>query len=140
MNNGQVKQIAIKLSRSGRFRKVLLVLMMAVVGLGLLIAPIEQSASGAKIHNVGDGIWFAITTVTGVGYGDVVPVTSLGRVVAALLQIFGVVLFGAVMAFVSVELLRYQEDFNMKRLLERLDVIDKKVDELKKHTDFLVKK
>ena len=31
------------------------------------------------------------------------------------------VLFGAVMAFVSVELLRYQEDFNMKRVLERMD-------------------
>ena len=49
-------------------------------------------------------------------------------------------LFGSIMAFVSVELLRYQEDFNMKRLLERLDEQDKKMDEIKKHLDFLVKK
>lgn len=140
MNNGQVRQIALKLSRSGRFRKVLMALGVAVLILGLLIAPIEQNAPGALIKNEGDGLWFAITTVTGVGYGDLVPVTGLGRVVAVGLEVFGVVLFGAVMAFVSVELLRYQEDFNMKRLLERMDEQDRKVEEMKKHLDFLVKK
>jgi voltage-gated potassium channel len=97
-------------------------------------------ASNPMIKSEGDGLWFAITTVTGVGYGDLVPVTTLGRLIAVLLQVFGVVLFGAVMAFVSVELLRYQEDFNMQRLLKRIDEQDRKVDEIKKHLDFLVKK
>ena len=117
-----------------------MVLVVAVVALGLVMAPIEQNATGAKIKNEGDGLWFALTTVTGVGYGDMVPVTVLGRVVASLLEVFGVVLFGSVMAFVSVELLRYQEDFNMKRMLERLDEQDKKLDEVKKSVDYLVKK
>ena len=40
-----------------------------MVFLGLIIAPIEKNAVGAKILNEGDGLWFAITTVTGVGYG-----------------------------------------------------------------------
>ncbi|MFH1244302.1 MAG: potassium channel family protein [bacterium] len=140
MSNGQVKQVAVKLSHSIRFRQILMVLVVAVVALGLLMAPIEQKAAGAKIKNEGDGLWFALTTVTGVGYGDMVPVTTLGRVVASLLEVFGVVLFGSVMAFVSVELLRYQEDFNMKRMLERLDEQDNKLDEVKKHLDYLVKK
>lgn len=140
MSNNQVRQVAVKLSHSGRFRKILFILVLAVIVLGLLMAPIESSAVGAKILNEGDGLWFAITTVTGVGYGDMVPVTGLGRVVASILEVFGVVLFGAVMAFVSVELLRYQEDFNMKRVLERLDEQNQKLDELKKHLDFLVKK
>ena len=135
-----MRQVAVKLSHSGRFRKILFVLLIAVLLLGLIIAPIESQASGAKIVSAGDGVWFAITTVTGVGYGDMVPVTALGRIVAALLQVFGVVLFGAVMAFVSVELLRYEEDFNMRRVLTRLDEQDKKLDELKKHLDYLVKK
>jgi len=56
------------------------------------------------------------------------------------LEVFGVVLFGAVMAFVSVELLRYQEDFNMRRILERLDEQDKKMEEIKKEIGYLVKK
>jgi len=140
MSNGPVRQVAIKLSHSGRFRKVLTGLVVAVVLLGIIIAPIEKNATGAKIRNEGDGLWFAVTTVTGVGYGDMVPVTGMGRLVAVLLEVFGVVLFGSIMAFVSVELLRYQEDFNMKRVLQRLDEQDKKLEEMKKHLDYLVKK
>ena len=140
MSNNQIRVVATKLSHSGRFRKILFILVVAVVVLGLLIAPVESMSEAAKIKNEGDGLWFAITTVTGVGYGDMVPVTGLGRVVAVLLQVFGVVLFGAVMAFVSVELLRYQEDFNIKRLLERLDEQGKKMEELKKSLEYLVKK
>ncbi len=140
MSNGQVRQIAVKLSHSRRFKKILLGLMFAVLVMGLLMSPIEKNAPGAVILNEGDGLWFAITTVTGVGYGDMVPVTVMGRIVAAFLEVFGVVLFGAVMAFVSVELLRYQEDFNMKRLLDRIDLQDKKMEEIKKHLDYLVKK
>lgn len=133
MSNGQVRQVALKLSHSGRFRKILFVLILAVVGLGILMAQLERIG-------IGDGLWFAITTVTGVGYGDVVPITTAGRIVAVLLQVFGVVMFGVVMAFVSVELLRYQEDFNMKRLLERIDQQDRRMEEIKKHLDYLVKK
>ena len=140
MSNNPIRVVATKLSHSGRFRKILFILLVAVIVLGLIIAPIESMSSAAKIRTEWDGLWFAITTVTGVGYGDMVPVTGLGRVVAVLLQVFGVVLFGAVMAFVSVELLRYQEDFNMKRVLQRLDEQDKKLEEMKKHLDYLVKK
>lgn len=139
-NVGQVRQVAVKLSHSRRFKKLLLGLTIAVIALGLAISPLEHGAAGATIMNEGDGLWFAITTVTGVGYGDMYPVTVIGRIVASVLQVFGVVLFGSVMAFVSVELLRYQEDFNMKRLLERIDEQDKKMEEIKKHLDFLVKK
>jgi len=140
MSNKQVRQIAVKLSHSGRFKKILSGLVVAVVVLGLLMSPVEKNAPGAVILNEGDGLWFAITTVTGVGYGDMVPVTALGRIIAVFLEVFGVVLFGSVMAFVSVELLRYQEDFNMKRLLGRMDEQDRKMEEIKKHLDYLVKK
>jgi voltage-gated potassium channel len=132
-NTSQVRQVAIKLSHSGRFKKIILALSIAVVVLGFALSKVEGIV-------VGDGLWFAITTVTGVGYGDIVPVTTLGRILGAILQVFGVVLFGAVMAFVSVELLRYQEDFNMRRLLDRIDEQDRKLEEIKKHLDFLVKK
>ncbi len=140
MSNGQIREVAVKLTHSYRFRKILLVLVAAVIGLGLLMPVVEQNALGARIVNEWDGIYFAVTTVTGVGYGDMVPVTVIGRVITMILQVFGVVLFGSIMAFVSVELLRYQEDFNMRRLLERMDEQDKRTEELKKKLDFLVKK
>lgn len=140
MSNNQVRQIAIKLAHSGRFRKVLTGLVIAVIFLGLIIAPIEKNTAGALILTEGDGLWFAITTVTGVGYGDIYPVTALGRVVAVFLEVFGVVLFGSIMAFVSVELVRYQEDFNMKRIHSRLEEQERQLREIKKSLDFLIKK
>ncbi len=139
-NVSQVRQVALKLSHSSRFKKILTGLVVAVIVLGLIIAPIEKNATDAVIRSEGDGLWFAITTVTGVGYGDMVPVTTAGRIVAVFLEVFGVVLFGSIMAFVSVELLRYQEDFNMKRVMDRLDEQSRKIDELKRHLDYLVKK
>lgn len=140
MSGGHAIKIVTKLSHSRRFRKLITVLMVAVLILGLLMAPIEKGATNSLIKNEADGLWFAVTTVTGVGYGDVVPVTAFGRIVASLLQVFGVLLFGSLVAFVSVEILRYQEDFNMRRVLERMDEIERQIGEVKKHLDYLVKK
>ncbi len=140
MNSEQMRSVATKLSHSDRFRKIVVVLVGAVLLLGVIIAPIEEQAAEPRIHTIGDGLWYAVTTMTGAGHGDMVPVTPLGRTVSSILQIFGVALFGSVIAFVSVELLRYQEDFNMRRLLERFDLQSQKIDELKKEIGYLVKK
>jgi voltage-gated potassium channel len=48
----------------------------------------------SNIHTAEDAIWWAVTTITTVGYGDRYPVTIEGRVVAALLMVAGVGLFG----------------------------------------------
>lgn len=135
-----VRDVASKLARSRRFRKLLLLLIVLMFVLGLVIVPVESGAANARIMDYEDGLWFAITTVTGVGYGDMYPVTLLGRLMAVLLEVGGVLLFGSLIAFVSVEILRYQEDFNMRRLLERQDELHMKLDELKKHLDYLVRK
>jgi len=131
--NGQVRQVAKKLAHSIRFKKLIGVLVVAIVILSLLFAGIEKEGWGTSIY-------FAVTTVAGVGYGDVVPMTEWGRVIAMLLQVFGVVLFGSLVAFVSVELTRYQEEFENKRVIVRLEEMQKKMEEMKKHLDYLVKK
>ena len=40
--------------------------------------------------NIGDGLWWAIQTITTVGYGDLVPTSTPGRLVAALVMIAGI--------------------------------------------------
>jgi voltage-gated potassium channel len=40
--------------------------------------------------NIGDGLWWAIQTVTTVGYGDLVPTSTVGRLVAALVMVVGI--------------------------------------------------
>jgi voltage-gated potassium channel len=64
----------------------------------LAILQIERYQPGTKIHDLGDAVWWAMTTVTTVGYGDVTPVSGEGRVVAVALMIAGVSLLGVVTA------------------------------------------
>lgn len=56
----------------------------------------ERYAPGASIRTFGDSVWWTCETLTTVGYGDVVPVTALGRVIAIFLMLTGLALLGAV--------------------------------------------
>jgi voltage-gated potassium channel len=58
----------------------------------------ERYLHGATINSFGKAIWWSITTVTTVGYGDVYPITNAGRVIAVLLMIGGISLVGVVTA------------------------------------------
>lgn len=72
------------------------ILLIYVASLAVLDAEREQP--GSDITSFGKALWWAITTVTTVGYGDLAPVTPTGRVVAALLMIGGISLLGIVTA------------------------------------------
>lgn len=61
----------------------------------------ERGAPGASISNIGDAIWWAIVTVTTVGYGDFTPVTTTGRIVATIMMLIGIALIGVVTASVA---------------------------------------
>ncbi|MFD9498383.1 potassium channel family protein [Streptomyces sp. NPDC060035] len=56
----------------------------------------ERGAPGANIRTFGDAVWWACATLTTVGYGDAVPVTLGGRIVATGLMACGLALLGAV--------------------------------------------
>jgi len=62
----------------------------------LAVLDAERGHPGATITTFGNAVWWAITTVTTVGYGDVYPVTVTGRVIAALLMVGGISLIGVV--------------------------------------------
>jgi voltage-gated potassium channel len=61
----------------------------------------ERAVDGSNIKNFGDGLWWAITTVTTVGYGDRYPTTTEGRVLAVALMIMGISLMGVITASVA---------------------------------------
>jgi voltage-gated potassium channel len=64
----------------------------------LAIFETERDQPGATINSFGKAVWWSITTVTTVGYGDCYPVTNTGRVIAVLLMIGGISLVGVVTA------------------------------------------
>ncbi len=61
----------------------------------------ERAVEGSNIKNFGDGLWWAITTVTTVGYGDRYPTTTEGRLLAVGLMIMGISLMGVITASVA---------------------------------------
>lgn len=56
----------------------------------------EHAAPGATIRTFGDAVWWTAATLSTVGYGDVAPVTPVGRLVAVGLMLGGLALLGAV--------------------------------------------
>ncbi|MCV7153777.1 potassium channel family protein [Mycolicibacterium pyrenivorans] len=75
------------------------ILLVYVVSLAMLET--ERSAPDATITNFGNAVWWSITTITTVGYGDMYPVTVTGRVIAVLLMIGGISLIGVITATVA---------------------------------------
>lgn len=63
-----------------------------------MVLDAEQNHPESLIKNFSDAIWWAIVTVTTVGYGDLFPVTTDGRVLGVCLMIGGLALFSVVTA------------------------------------------
>ncbi|UVJ38670.1 potassium channel family protein [Arthrobacter sp. CJ23] len=85
--------------------------MLVLVG-ALAVLDVEQHSPDAKILNFGDAAWWAITTITTVGYGDLYPVTSLGRIVASALMMSGIAVLGVVTASIASWLVQRIEENN----------------------------
>lgn len=64
----------------------------------LAVLDVERGRPDANIRGFGDALWWAVTTVTTVGYGDHFPVTTTGRFIAGGLMLAGIALLGVVTA------------------------------------------
>jgi voltage-gated potassium channel len=60
-----------------------------------------------SIATFGDALWLAFTTLTSVGYGDLYPITSGGRIMAVILTVVGMGLFGLATGEIAALILRY---------------------------------
>jgi voltage-gated potassium channel len=77
-----------------------------------LVLLFEENAKGSNIHDYSDALWWAIVTVTTVGYGDRFPVTEGGRAVAVILMLVGIGLIGVLTATVASVFIKEHTDAN----------------------------
>jgi voltage-gated potassium channel len=84
-------------------------ILLAYIG-AVQITITERGVEGSNIKNFGDGLWWAITTVTTVGYGDRFPITSTGRVLAVCLMLVGISLMGVITASVAAWFVKMSQD------------------------------
>ena len=84
----------------GAFTSVSIIAILLVIFSAIGILQVEND-SNSNIKTAEDAIWWAYVTITTVGYGDKFPVTTEGRIIAAILMTAGVGLFGTFTAYVA---------------------------------------
>ena len=89
----------------------------------------EKDAPGAQIRDAHDAIWWSVVTITTVGYGDCVPVTRDGKIIAMIMMLVGVVMFGAYTGFITAWFITGDK----QKLQTRIDELEKENQRLKKH-------
>ncbi len=116
------------LFNSRRLRTILAALIFFIFLFGYLFYVSEPD-----VRNLGDGIWWALVTITTVGYGDITPVTTLGRVVASSLMLLGLGLIATITAIVSSKFIQNFVDHHTNDdVLEKLDEMQLELDDIKK--------
>lgn len=84
----------------GAFTSVSIIAILLVIFSAIGILQVETDPN-SNIKTAEDAIWWAYVTITTVGYGDKYPVTTEGRIIAAILMTAGVGLFGTFTAYVA---------------------------------------
>lgn len=98
---------------------------------GIVIRVLDPS----DFDNVWLGMWWAVQTVTTVGYGDVVPTDVGGRIIAALLMLAGIGVLSVVTAVITAAFLetarrRMGDDPGHRAVMARLDELDSRLDSI----------
>jgi voltage-gated potassium channel len=94
-----------------------------------------ESATNSSINNLFDAIWWGFSTATTVGYGDIVPITILGKVLGILLMLMGTALFATYTAMFA-QIIIEDEFFRVKL---KPDAVEKDdfLEQLKRQKDLL---
>jgi voltage-gated potassium channel len=116
--------------RQRTFSLVGLASLITVVFSATFVHVTERKTDG-PIQTWGDALWWATTTITTVGYGDMYPTTAMGRGIAVFLMLTGITLFGLVTARIAAffveEDAQTDKERQLDEILERLKRIEQNI-------------
>ena len=119
-------------------RRLVNVDFLLVYGIGLVVIAATIVASveggvGASIHSFADALWWSFVTITTVGYGDMVPVTLVGRAVAIVLMLGGIAFFSGVTANLASFLIKGKdaENKDISRLVKEVEGLRQELSQLR---------
>lgn len=114
-------------------------LVAAVVTISLACALLARLIAAEDFPTFGRALWWAVQTVTTVGYGDVTPASTEGRVVASLLMIVGFATLTLVTASISAgfvdRMQRQRRERELDAMLEALQGIEQRLERLERRPD-----
>lgn len=122
-----LKSLLETLFNSRRLRTILIGLIFVVILFGYIFYITEPT-----VKSIGDGFYWALVTVTTVGYGDIVPTTPSGKLIASILILLGLGLIATITAIVSAKFVQnYVDHHTNDDVLEQLEILQKDINELK---------
>lgn len=126
------RRVSRYLAGSGSMRSAIAVIIWAMCVSVLLGGLLVWVFDRVDFPNVGLGMWWALQTVTTVGYGDVVPTTALGRVVGSVVMLLSIAFLSVLTAGItSVFIQRARRRFEAgDDLTRRLDEISSRLDRI----------
>jgi voltage-gated potassium channel len=93
----------------GKRRAMLVVsvilMLIAIYFAASLLYLLEHQAQPDKFDSIPDTLWWAVTTLTTIGYGDIYPITPWGKLVASVLSILGIGVFALPTAILTAAIL-----------------------------------
>ena len=141
LRSGHTMQIALRSSRPKIIVFILSVSLVVII-LGTLMYIVEGQQNG--FDNIPKSIYWAVVTLTTVGYGDVVPITTLGKTVAVFIMLLGYAIIAVPTGIVSSEMSKNRTDKeqleNQEEILEKEEEIIAKDNEILKKLEALEKK
>tara|TARA_B100001250_G_C19717510_1_gene752232 strand:- start:57 stop:881 length:825 start_codon:yes stop_codon:yes gene_type:complete len=134
LRSGHKMQIALRSSRPKIIVFILYISLMVVI-LGTLMYIIEGQQNG--FDNIPKSIYWAVVTLTTVGYGDVVPITTLGKTIAVFIMMLGYAIIAVPTGIVSAEFTKNRE--NKEQLKNQDEILEKEEEIISKETEILKK-
>lgn len=108
INEGNILLLSIQKSMNKISIFFLFVLILNIC-LGTIMYIVEGHVPGSDFHSIGAGVYWSIVTMTTVGYGDLTPVTHLGRILASIIMLLGYTIMAVPTGIVSAEFVKEQE-------------------------------
>jgi len=112
-----------------------------------LIFSVESQEPDSQINSMLDAVWWTVATVTTVGYGDVVPVSETGKIVAIFYMFFGIGVLAISISVLGTQFYkrRFEKEetdisHTQKLILERMDDLEKNQEKLQNYLRDLIGK
>lgn len=122
-----LKSLLETLFNSRRLRTILIGLFLVIIFFGYIFYITEPT-----VESIGDGFYWALVTVTTVGYGDITPTTPAGKLIASFLILLGLGLIATITAIVSAKFIQnYVDHHTNDDVLDKLEILQKDINELK---------
>jgi voltage-gated potassium channel len=132
--NGAITRFATKrVIRGFQNGRVLPALFVTMVALVFAFAAVMRVADPTSFPTYGKAVWWSVSTVTTVGYGDVVPQQPFGRIVAGILMILGFAFLSLVTGTIASALVsRFMLDEQSTAVVDAVDRLERRIAELEK--------